>query len=355
MNKIFKMKHIQVVFISGILFFIAQIQVSAQNNSIIQQNTTIYIADKPQKTYSLELKNGKPFEGFEVLEKAVLGEFPLVNYYEKGVLKAQYSVDFFKLIKKGEDNQFPTLDRKTTFLADKIVDGFEYKQLNNNILMTNSHKNGLLSRFDLDLFGMHYYNQLSFHLNPENITIKSFDTNEEIQIAKENGLAISTYLKEGQIIASLKEPLKFENEGDTNTMTVYYLDKNQEVQHISMNYLETRTFDAEIENQFLYSIFTQFAFPFTQDLAVLFDDLHHSYQNINEDEFPIGDIFQRHIVPFHQKDIKSVLQYDSVGMVSNGTKIIKNNDGTYTATTYQSGEVSKTEQIKDIKSFTLPE
>ena len=245
------MKRIKTAFISGILFFFSQMQVSAQNNSIMQENTTIFIADKPQKSYPLELKNGKPFQGFEVLEKAILGEFHLVNYYEKGVLQAQYSVDFFELIKKGDDLQFPTLDRKTTFQADKIVDGFEYKQLNNNILMTTSYKNRVMSGFDLDIFAMHYYNQLSFHLNPENITIKSFDTNEEIQIFKENGLAIAKYLKEGQITASLNEPLKIENEGDPNSMTVYYLDAKQEVQHFSMKYLETRTFDAEIENQFL--------------------------------------------------------------------------------------------------------
>ena len=138
-------------------------------------------------------------------------------------------------------------------------------------------------------------------------------------------------------------------------MTVYYLDAKQEVQHFSMKYLETRTFDAEIENQFLYSIFTQFAFPFTQDLAVLFDDLHHSYKNIKEDEFPIADIFERHTVPFLQKDVKSVLQYDSVGKISNGTKIIKNKDGSYSATYYRSGEISKTEHIKDISAFTPTE
>ena len=65
------MKRIKTAFISGILFFFSQMQVSAQNNSIMQENTTIFIADKPQKSYPLELKNGKPFQGFEVLEKAI--------------------------------------------------------------------------------------------------------------------------------------------------------------------------------------------------------------------------------------------------------------------------------------------
>ena len=94
-----------------------------QNNkltSIIYSNFSI--KEKPQSSYTGIYKDEKPYDGY-FINKIILNEIPLVDFYEKGQIKYQYSVDFLK-----EMDQYPfyEYDQKSVYTNGKIIDGFDF-------------------------------------------------------------------------------------------------------------------------------------------------------------------------------------------------------------------------------------
>ena len=66
-------------------------------NDSLYETDKILISGNPQETYQLQMKNGKPFEGYEVSNEVHLGDLRIVNFYENGELKIKYNVDVLDL------------------------------------------------------------------------------------------------------------------------------------------------------------------------------------------------------------------------------------------------------------------
>lgn len=92
----------------------------------------------------------------------------LVDYYENGILKYQYSkkLDLENYVYE----ETVTLDTKSYYKDGVIFNGTEYAFINKG-LACKIWKDGVLENFTVHMFAMHYYNRLLFERNDSIIRI----------------------------------------------------------------------------------------------------------------------------------------------------------------------------------------
>lgn len=102
-------------------------------------------------------KEEKPFDGYFVFINEL--EIPLVDYYEKGTLKAQYTCSLLDLITH-EGQEFNLKFTKTTYINNKPQDGLihrdKFEAEGATLLASEYYTDGKITNVDFWLMAMHY-------------------------------------------------------------------------------------------------------------------------------------------------------------------------------------------------------
>lgn len=280
-----------------------------QHQSTMIETNAILLLEDPKSVYTLELKDGKPFHGYEVTEEKLVGEFPFVNYYENGELKIQYAVDF---IAKDQYEAPIEYALKTTFNDGKVQTGNVYRNAPSGFLLTDQYIKGEKVGLTVDIFAMHYFNRLTFKVENNQLIIKSFDSSDEIKIYKKDAWVMADYYIDGAL-SQQSEPILLQvATGTPLSNTVFYYDKNQKIQQYNMLLNQER--DPLFNNELLFKFYAQFSFEYAgkiEQLATIIDDYFSTATQ--ETEEPIETIFEHLAVPYTQETLLSYVSFNQDG------------------------------------------
>ena len=148
---------------------------TAQTN--MTEDDSFIIFDNRQDRYTGVVKDNKPYDGYfkrELLDE----ELFVVDYYEQGVIKYQYSLDLLEYllsideIDYDEDNKL-LLNIKSTYKSNRIDDGEEFIAIDKGVI-TKKLSKGKLTGFTVDMFAVHYYNRIIAKKDKHNIYLENF-------------------------------------------------------------------------------------------------------------------------------------------------------------------------------------
>ncbi|WP_299214362.1 hypothetical protein [uncultured Aquimarina sp.] len=211
-----------------VFYILLSNSVNSQNMDDFIEYDSFVIVEKPQKVYKGFYKDGKPYNGY--FSKGN-DEFPRVDYYENGEAKFQYSLDVYQMALGAESSEVeglqeqegevmneedyeeymkdlykPKLNIKSVYESGKIVDGYEYGELNSGIISRKIEKQKTTA-FHIDAFAMHYYQRTSLVLVSDTLiigspTIAAAGENIEIRLFKKNQAWVTNYHIGGEKIGS---------------------------------------------------------------------------------------------------------------------------------------------------------
>ncbi|MDO4229954.1 MAG: hypothetical protein Q4C98_09075 [Capnocytophaga sp.] len=167
-----------------------------KNNPISVETYSIPIKFNPKPCYTGTYKDGKPYEGyFLVSDQSMEGLYDYYQYYEKGVLKKQYSYKLFGIdaLEKSNNYTYKPLefDAETTFENSKPKDGkvlYTDKEGSAAVISNIFYENFQPKEIFIDIYAMHYGNRIELKLKNDNhLEIKSAQ-NENVTyvLRKEN-------------------------------------------------------------------------------------------------------------------------------------------------------------------------
>lgn len=323
------------------------------NMEKIDENTyetsRILITEKPQKKYQLTLKEGKPFEGYEVSNEVILDEFPLVNYYENGQLKNQYSIDY---ISKDQFSSPYEYALKSTFKNNKIHEGPVYRELQGSgftILFVDIYSEGIQIGLQINTFAMHSFERLNMEVAGDSIIVSALKTNESLKIYKKENIVTADLLRSGQFVETSSIYIHKVSEGDPNSHTVFYVKDNGDFDQVHLKYIPLER--SELQNELIASIYTQLSFEYTGSIQEVFDEICKLTQHTNANEFSFESILETLIVPYKRTNLKGFIVYDANVSIREGTKVTEKQNGTFELNFYEEGKIVDTKIIDDLKSY----
>lgn len=177
-----------------LIVFITQNLYAQQMKDNMVKDSSFVIYEKYMPVYTGTYKNGKAYDGYFKL-KFPGQEISVVDYYENGIAKYQYS----KALSYDDTSLADrTLTVKAIYKDGRIYDGPEYIQIGSG-LTVKSWKQGVLSSFTVDMFAMHYYNRLIFEKQSDRIHITNLeDQLSEVNLIYKNKLLTSELTAKGK-------------------------------------------------------------------------------------------------------------------------------------------------------------
>ena len=318
-------------------FLTKKVYENKQLKSVIYSN--FLIKEKPQSSYKGYYKNEQPHEGY-FIQHIILNEIPLVDYYENGELKYQYSFDFLKQL---DNYQFYEYDQKSIYNNGKILDGFEFLDNEEGFLLRIGYKNGNTNYLELNLFAMHAFNRFTFDYNGNEIIIKDFEKQTSIKIAeKSNGIFTEVFDKDGKLIVNNQQ--KEVQKGSPNSITIYKTENNQlKEENISsedMNPLYDQVYK-EI-NPIIAIIYSSVAYNRSIKIDELFEQFAKIFKSNN-----IQKLYgQESFIDGLNKTLSS-LRFDNNGKPEWGVKITETNKE-FLVEFYEDGKITFTKQINSL-------
>ncbi|WP_158210608.1 hypothetical protein [Myroides phaeus] len=287
-----------------------------EKGKVIEVEDNGFMIDgKPQKMYKGVYKEGKPFEGYFKEEK-ILSEINLINYYEQGERKAQYSYDYLAR------DQFAApfmYDLETVYEGGKVKSGRVYKEVEEgNALGIVNYENFEEKSLFIDLFEMHYFNRISFELTDDQLSIKDMSGESLIVVKKAGNKLTADYFIKGQHLFTAKPFIEVVKKGSPLSMTVYYKDKKEVEQEFSFKRLPFDSNMDQFANQFLTPIFLQFPAVYEGSLEQLLSAITSKFDVIAKDLNAIesfADLLPFSVYPFDEKKIVGVEEYDEKGQL----------------------------------------
>ncbi|ERJ58726.1 hypothetical protein [Sphingobacterium paucimobilis] len=297
------------------------------------ETNTILISENPQSVYTLEMRDGKPFNGYEVTQEKLVGEFPFVNYYENGELTIKYAVDF---IAKDQYEAPIEYTLKTTYEAGAVVDGNVYRYSPSRFLLTDLYLKGEKVGLTVDIFAMHYFNRITFRIDNDQLVIRSFDSKDEVKIYKKEGWAVADYYIDGQLVQQSEPMLLRVAEGTANSSSIFYYDSDNLLRQYNMlpNLNRRPCSDHELLSQF----YAQFSFEYAGQIEDLLNQIDRYFTTATADsEEPIEAIFEHLAIPYTQETILGYVSFDEA-------------DKPHTAVLFRNMEQEKYQQFTTINS-----
>ena len=294
------------------------------------------IKEKLQSSYTGTYKDEKPYDGY-FINKIILNEIPLVDFYEKGQIKYQYSVDFLK-----EMDQYPfyEYDQKSVYTNGKIIDGFDFLESDEGILCRIKYKNGKANYLELNLFAMHAFNRLTFDYKDNQIVIKDFEKQNSIKFTEKNtGIFAEVFDENGKLIVNNLQ--KEVPKGSPNSITIYKEENNQlkeeNISSASVNPLYEKVY-VEI-NPIIAIIYTSIAYNRTIKLDELFNQFTEIFKSNN-----IQKLYgQESFIGGPNKTLSS-LRFNSKGKPEWGVKITQINNEFLTEF-YEDGKITLSKKV----------
>ena len=286
-----------------------------QGNVVEIEDNGFRIVAKPQESYQGIYKKGKPFEGY-FKEGSILSEIILINYYEQGVHKAQYSYDYL------EKDQFtaPFIYGLETLYEDgNVKRGRVYKEVEGGAALgiVTYEDFGLKSLF-IDLFELHYFNRISFELTDDQLLVKDMRDESLIVVKKVKNTLTADYFIKGQHLFTAKPFIELAKKGAPLSMTVYYKDEKEVEQEFSFKRLP---FDSNMDpfaNSFLTPMFLQFPAVYEGSLEQLLSAISNKFDVMAKDLNAMesfADLLPFGVYPFDEKKIVNVEEYDEKGQL----------------------------------------
>ena len=328
---------LKVVTLSFSIMSNAQNKYSNENMSRVNESkfetSDIKITENPQAKYQLEIKDGKPYNGYEVSSETLFGELNFVNFYVNGTLKYKYMIDLKNLDNLGSSKKY---DLKTEFENGNPINGYVFKPLNNEFYLAKNYKAKVVDELVLYAFGMHAFEKISFKIENDFIKVSAINTSETLKIYKKDKLLNCDLLLNNNLKASSTLFLKSVTEGSPNSSTFYYLDDKNKVKEFHLERLERK--EVQINHEILTALFYQFSFPYDKDIKDFFKELEVSLEKAKPDEFDVNQLFTKYIFPVNPTKIKGSVDYNSKGQIEEGIKIINRADGKFTIQEFESGK-----------------
>lgn len=311
-----------------------------QNNklqSIIYSN--FLIKEKPQGSYIGIYQNEKPYEGYFINE-IILNEIPLVDYYEKGELKYQYSFDFLDQL---DDYQFYEYNQKSVYKNGEIVDGFEFFESEEGFLLRIGYKNEKANYLEMNIFAIHAFNRFTFDYNGKEIVVKDFEKQTSIKLTeKNNGIFAEVFDENGKLIVNNQQ--KEVEKGSPNSTTIYKVENNllkeENISSESLNPLIEKVYK-EI-NPLIVLIYSSVAYNRTMKIDNLFSQFVEIFKSNN-----IQKLFSQESFIEGPNKALSSLSYNQNGKPDWGIKITETNK-IFSVEFYEEGKITFTKKVNSL-------
>lgn len=281
---------------------------------IIKEEYNFFKIKNEQKPVG-NYKNGKPYRGYFIKgSKDVL----LVDYYEKGEKKYQYS----KKNLFDDDYQNPLLNIKSTYKDGKIYNGSSYLLKNKNLEINNLKKGKIVSQ-TFWIFAMHYANFITISFNDNgfimtegrNPNLKLFSYKNILSIKDGKKKIIRTYLKKNSL---------------ANKRVIYYEENKILKKDIYDLNLESKLYEIDKNNIYNGSL-----------LFKMYPILVNNKDYITKGFSDIESLFKNNSNKFNEHEWISFLQYNKKGKPITGMLILKK--GTkFTGKMYKNGRLIRT-------------
>ena len=312
-----------------------------QNNqlkSVIYSN--FLIKEKPQSSYKGYYKNEQPYDGY-FINKIILNEIPLVDFYENGELKYQYSFDFLKQL---DNYQFYEYDQKSVYKNGKIVDGFEFIDNEDNATLSRiGYKNEKANYLELNLFAMHAFNRFTFDYNEKELVMKDFEKQTSIKLTeKGNGIFTEVFDENGKLIINNLQ--KEVQKGSPNSNTIYKVENNQ----LKEEYVSLKDVNPLYEliykeiNPIIAIIYSSVAYNRTIKLDELFNQFVEIFKSKN-----IQKLYGQESFIKGPNKVLSSLNYNKNGNPDWGVKITETGKK-YLVEYYREEKVTFTKKVNSI-------
>ncbi|MDM1550285.1 hypothetical protein [Empedobacter falsenii] len=311
-----------------------------QNNqlkSVIYSN--FLIKEKPQASYTGIFQNGKPYDGY-FISKIILNEIPLVDFYEKGELKYQYSFDFLEQL---DNYQFYEYDQKSVYKNGEIVDGFEFIDNDEGFLLRIGYKNEKANYLEMNLFAMHAFNRFTFDYSGKGIIVKDFEKQTSIKLTeKNNGIFAEVFDENGKLIVNNQQ--KEVQKSSPNSTTIFKIENNQlkeeNISPESLNPLIEKVYK-EI-NPLIVLIYSAVACNRTMKIDDLFNQFAEIFKSNN-----IQKLFSQESFIEGPNKVLSSLSCNKNGNPDWGIKISET-EKKYLVEFYEEGKVTFTKKVNSI-------
>ncbi|MGL4584001.1 MAG: hypothetical protein ACRCVU_13605 [Flavobacterium sp.] len=219
---------------------------------------TFRIIEDMRTSYTGYYKDEKPYSGYFNSEEIIIDKIPLINYYENGVLVAQYSFEFLE-----QNDTFNKLlyNQKATFKNGKVLDGYRYITDENSrgTLIKLRYKNSTINLIELNLFGMHAFKRIMFELKDNELFIKDFSNPTYIKISQDNKyLKAELYNAKGKILDKEQPIVK---DKTPNSEQTFYIEDNKVKSYSVVSFSDEYYASLKEENSSLLISSTYYNFP----------------------------------------------------------------------------------------------
>lgn len=315
------------------------------NNELVAiTDNTFILKNNPKKEYSLTLKNNQPYDGYVKSEEKILGEIPIINYYEKGVLTKQYTYNYLK----GENSSYFEYDLETIFENNKIKSGYEYISLGNeSVLGIAQYNNFKITSFHIDVFAMHAFARLSFELKNNKLLVSKFMDENSISITSNGKELNADFYKNNQKIEIAKPVFTEVSKGTPSATVIYYSTNETELKEYAYARDTEHLLDfIEPQNEFLFLIYTKFPHKSSLSCEDILNKLVANFKN--DENFELDNLLSFiKTVPFGTKEVIGYADYNEKGTIENGVDI-RNNKAPFTVDFYSKGKVTKTQYFSSL-------
>lgn len=328
--------------------------INAQNMEDFIEYDSFVIVDNPQEKYKGIYKEGMPYEGYFPKGDP---EFPRVDYYEKGKLKFQYSLDIYQMALNEESEEIettaemtdeayntylknrykPKLNIKSTYHNEQIVDGYSYEEIKSGLLTRKIENANTIALF-VDVFAMHFYQRINIILEGERIHIKSptmemSEENLKIQLYREDNTWITKQELNQETIGLyyfvIGEPKKL----PSNTTFFIY---NKEENTYGYGYKEFEHMGSGMNLMDINSMYFGNPKMFqTKNMETFFEDFIDSYT---------VQMSKEEVRPQEPEIYKGYMNTDEKGKVIKGIRFFENGEDTYYKE-YGKSNVLKNEKV----------
>lgn len=298
------------------------------------------IEEQPKASYTGYFKNHKPFSGFFKLD-TLIDEIPLIDYYENGELKYQYSFDFIEQL---ENYDHFLYTERATYREGKIVSGPQYKNIEGErLLLRMDYRNERVNRFNVNFFAMHFFTRMTFELKNDVLSISAINSPVSIKVYRKNQSIVADLYKDGKLLRKGEEQLQVE-EGSPSSITFYYI-KDKQIKAFATSILPF--LDENLEpNDLVMKLYPIFPMHETMNMQTLLNKLLSRFESDN-----IYEMFEYSMIenfPFKREDMLTTVEFDKEGEMTFGIRPSVQSDGSILVKGIDKGQIKKKTIFKNI-------
>lgn len=301
------------------------------------------IDENPQESYQGKYKNGKPFQGY-FQNQVVVDDIHLVDYYENGQIKYQYSFNFLEQM---DNYRHYVYTEKAEFENGKVINGAEFLPPTRNSFLKLNYKNKKVNGLEINLFGMHYFNRINFIREENEIRVTEFESPYTVKIFPKDNF-ITTSLYENDKLIKEQKPISEVKEGSPNSSTFYFVRDNQ-IKTYSVQKDNYNEYDGIDTHQFAVKILSVFPLSGKMNLDDVMNHFSKAFQS--EDFDHIFDVDDYSLVPISSEEYLSFLEYDENGKPGFGIRIKQEKNGEILAEGIEDDKVKKSVKVKSISEL----